>query len=383
MPTDPSSPAHAPLTPQTAGLGYELTPTEWSAVIYGPLRVASAVLALDGVQVHEGYGPFVLPRMTTAAPLDDTYWAAPNDAIAEVDLATSGATLLPRGLKALKAIPRVPAETLRSSVGSPIDAAQTAIVNEMVRVLDAALLRGNSTAGITGLIPQAGGSVRRSRTVTDAATTSGSPTLSSATAAFSSADVGRSVSGAGIPTSATIASVTNATTAVMSANATATATGVTVTIASVATVLDDLQDALTLSLSNWARPTAWLINPTTLGALYKLKDADGRQLIAPSTSLPVGPGANSRTGALAGPGSVVMDVLLGRKVIASPAVPAGTAVLLQEDEVHIGLDLDRVMRILDQTYARYDQVGFLIVSRWDIAVVNPYAVVAVTGLATS
>jgi hypothetical protein len=68
------------------------------------------------------------------------------------------------------------------------------------------------------------------RTVTDGATTSGSATITSATGAFTQGDVGAAVSGAGIPAGTTIASVTNGTTAVMSANATATATGVSVTV---------------------------------------------------------------------------------------------------------------------------------------------------------
>jgi hypothetical protein len=66
------------------------------------------------------------------------------------------------------------------------------------------------------------------RAVADGATTSGSPTITSATGAFSAADVGASVTGAGIPAGTTIVSVTNATTAVLSANATATATGVSI-----------------------------------------------------------------------------------------------------------------------------------------------------------
>lgn len=65
---------------------------------------------------------------------------------------------------------------------------------------------------------------------TDAATTNGSATITSATAAFTFSDVGRPITGAGIPASTTIASVTNATTAVLSQTATATATGVTINI---------------------------------------------------------------------------------------------------------------------------------------------------------
>lgn len=85
--------------------------------------------------------------------------------------------------------------------------------------------------GVTVLAPptiSAPGS--QTRVVTDGATTSGQPTVTSATAAFDARDVGAAISGAGIPAGSIIISVTNATTVVISANATATATGVTLTI---------------------------------------------------------------------------------------------------------------------------------------------------------
>src|SRR5215831_13754251 len=69
------------------------------------------------------------------------------------------------------------------------------------------------------------------RQVTDGVLTSGSTTLTSATAAFTAADNGRPVSGTGIPAGATLTFV-NATTATLSAAATASGTAVTVTIQS-------------------------------------------------------------------------------------------------------------------------------------------------------
>ncbi len=78
---------------------------------------------------------------------------------------------------------------------------------------------------VTGMGAQAG-----SRTVTDGVTTNASTTVTSATAAFAAKDVGKSLSGTGIPAGATVASVTNATTIVMSAAATAAGTGVSITI---------------------------------------------------------------------------------------------------------------------------------------------------------
>lgn len=65
-----------------------------------------------------------------------------------------------------------------------------------------------------------------SRTVTDGVTTSGSANVTSATANFTNADVGKTISGPGITTGTTIASVTNSTTIVLSAVATANGSGV-------------------------------------------------------------------------------------------------------------------------------------------------------------
>lgn len=69
------------------------------------------------------------------------------------------------------------------------------------------------------------------RTVTDGVINTDT-SLVSATANFTGNDLGKTVSGTGIPTSTTISGVTNSTTVVLSAATTATATGVTVTITS-------------------------------------------------------------------------------------------------------------------------------------------------------
>lgn len=71
------------------------------------------------------------------------------------------------------------------------------------------------------------------RSVSDMATTNGSATITSGTIAFDSNwDPGRPISGAGIPAGAWIKSVTNATTAVMSAPATSGGTGRALTLGS-------------------------------------------------------------------------------------------------------------------------------------------------------
>jgi hypothetical protein len=68
------------------------------------------------------------------------------------------------------------------------------------------------------------------RTVTDGVTTASSTTVTSATAAFTGTDVGRTISGGSIPAGATISTVVSATEITISAAATASATGVTLTL---------------------------------------------------------------------------------------------------------------------------------------------------------
>lgn len=75
-----------------------------------------------------------------------------------------------------------------------------------------------------------GGGAPAPSVFTDFVTTSGSTTISSSSANFSSVDVGRTVTGSGIPNGATITTVTNQTTASISVAATATQTGQTLSI---------------------------------------------------------------------------------------------------------------------------------------------------------
>jgi len=67
------------------------------------------------------------------------------------------------------------------------------------------------------------------RTVADGVTTNASTTITSATAAFVAADIGKPIAGTGIPVGATIAAVASATSATLSAAATATGASVTFT----------------------------------------------------------------------------------------------------------------------------------------------------------
>ncbi|HEY7135157.1 MAG TPA: flagellar hook protein FlgE [Acidimicrobiia bacterium] len=112
-----------------------------------------------------------------------------------------------------------PTETNNVTLGGnlPADAANGTALTSSITVYDT---QGKAVP-ITFTFTKAA-----ARTVLDGATTNGSTTLTSATANFTAADVGKAITGAGIPAGTTIASVTNGTTVVLSAAATATATGV-------------------------------------------------------------------------------------------------------------------------------------------------------------
>ena len=70
----------------------------------------------------------------------------------------------------------------------------------------------------------AAGRTSEGRTISALTKTSGSAAVTAAAGTFSSEDVGRSVTGTGVPAGTTIASVSSGTAATLSANATATNT---------------------------------------------------------------------------------------------------------------------------------------------------------------
>ena len=350
----------AAFSPAVLGAGSELTPEEWLDIVVTPLEAQSVIMSMPGVNTVQTDHPLHIPRMTEPS-VDSTIWAAPNAAVAEFEGGTSELVLMGRSLKALKVMVRISNESMRSS--EALTASQLTITNLLRKQVDAALFQGNAGANITGLIPSAGTTVKHSRFVTDAVLNS-STTVTSATAAFTSADVGSFMTGTGIPSGATIASVTNATTVILSAAATATATGVTITITTNYAIYDRLVDALTASQDAYADPRFWVINAQTIGVLRKLKDSQGHPLLSPDTTV---------QGA---------EQILGRTVIPAPAgaVPHGCAMLVDPSTIYVAVDLTGYMRILLETYAANDQTGLLVVSRFDAGVTIPAGLVVIEGL---
>jgi hypothetical protein len=348
-----------PFSPTVAGHGSELTNEEYEAVVRTPLEAASAVLSLPGVTTYRTAVPWHVPIMGEPV-VDETVWAAPNDPVAEFEPSTGELVLMDRAVRGLKIMVRLSNETLRSNIDS-LAGAQATIVNMGVKILDKALLMGDATAGIDGLLPAAGTTTAHSRTVSDGVLNS-TTTVVSATAAFGAGDVGRGISGAGIPANATIVSVTNATTVIISAAATATGPGVSVTVTSTTALYDELVNALATAESAYAEPTSILMHPTTLGTIRKLKTTQGLPLLSPNMA--------ERGG----------SVILNLEVVSAPQMPVGTLLLVDPRTIAAASDVNAYARVLTETYAANDQTGILIVSRYDIGCTIPAGLVAVTGV---
>lgn len=92
------------------------------------------------------------------------------------------------------------------------------------------------------------------RSVTDGVLNS-TTTVTSATASFVASDVGRPVTGTGIPAGATIVTVTNGTTVVLSAAAATTTTGVALTLGAKPNELTDLAAAIAIAFRQTPPPT--------------------------------------------------------------------------------------------------------------------------------
>jgi hypothetical protein len=128
-----------------------------------------------------------------------------------------------------------PTDTLITHQGSTVDAATYSFDPGAIpaaSVYTLAITGGNAAVRAACAAAVSGRSLTWApaldRSVTDAATTSGSATLTSATANFQATDVGKVITGPGIPAGTVISARASTTSITLSANATATATGVSV-----------------------------------------------------------------------------------------------------------------------------------------------------------
>lgn len=153
----------------------------------------------------------------------------------------------------------------------------------------------------------------------------------------------------------------------------ANATGVQVTNAVGPLSVDKLIDAgiaKAMDANADLATSRWFLNPRDFISLRKLKDAQGNYLVQPNVQ----------------EGTAFQ--MLGIPIAATTQIPrsagAGgnesTIILADMNQVAVGRDVEARIDILTERFADFDQVAIRVISRMDIAPLNPAAVVVLKGV---
>lgn len=126
--------------------------------------------------------------------------------------------------------------------------------------------------------------------------------------------------------------------------------------------VDDLHDAVGDALAANANPSVWFMHPNAFTTLRKQREGagTGQYLLQPD------------------PTAENVFRLLGLPVRVTTQLPPGTIILADMSQVAVGRDVDASVKLLDQTYGDYDQLALRVVTRMDIALLNPEGVVRMT-----
>lgn len=126
---------------------------------------------------------------------------------------------------------------------------------------------------------------------------------------------------------------------------------------------DFLLDAMALLTVAEVTPNRWFFNGSDFYTLRKVKDKNGRYLI--QETLQEG----------------VTYTLFGIPVTVSNKVPKGKGILADMSKVAIVRDIDPSITILTEKYADTDEVGIRVVTRYDLGLTLPEAVVVLEAAA--
>lgn len=116
----------------------------------------------------------------------------------------------------------------------------------------------------------------------------------------------------------------------------------------------------------------WVMTPREFTALRKIKDGQQRYQLQPD---PTQDGVFRLFGAPV--------IVTARVPDTTGATPTGRAGLVDFSQIAVARDMAPSVKILTERYADFDQQAIRVVARYDAAPLNPEAVVALTGIATS
>ncbi|WP_347955442.1 phage major capsid protein [Gordonia aichiensis] len=125
---------------------------------------------------------------------------------------------------------------------------------------------------------------------------------------------------------------------------------------------DTLLDGIGIARANEVKPNRWFLSPTDYLAIRKAKDNEGRYVLQPDIT---------QTGA---------EVLFGVPVTVTSRIPAGKAILADMALVVVARDLSPTVTVDQSRYFDTDEVALRVVTRYDLALLQPKAVTVLTAI---
>lgn len=125
---------------------------------------------------------------------------------------------------------------------------------------------------------------------------------------------------------------------------------------------DSLLDAIALASAAEVTPNRWFLNGADFIALRKLKETTGSAKYLIESDVTAGPTYR----------------LFGVEATVTNKLPQGTAVLADTTQIAVARDLAPSVKLLDQRYAEFDEQAIRVVTRYDLGLLHPEAVVVLT-----
>ncbi len=123
---------------------------------------------------------------------------------------------------------------------------------------------------------------------------------------------------------------------------------------------DSLLDGIGIARANEVKPNRWFLSPADYLSIRKVKDADGRYILQPDLT------------------AVGQEVLFGVPVTVTSRIPTGKAVLADMNLVAVARDLAPSITVDSSRYFDTDEVALRVVTRYDLALLQPKAVTILT-----
>jgi len=368
---------------ETTAANPTLLADQVASLLVQPLEAASVVLS-SGPQIFDTSGVLRIPKLTGSSTVG---FVGENELIpSDHDTTFDEVVLMPTERKSIKVIERYSRELARQAVIGLDATLRTRLVKVVSDKLDTALLtgKGAATNEVQTITVAAGGNpftvAYRGQATASLANNAAAATVQTAIQGLSTVGSGNAtVAGsAGGPYTVTFAGALAATAVDQLGASGATVTtstegeaayGITGLINQVGvqtgeldvTDADSLLDAIAVASAAEVTPNRWFLNGQDFISLRKIKDTTGKYILESDLA------ADATYRLFAIPVKVTNKLARGK------------AVLADMSQVAVARDLAPSVTILSERYADYDQIGIRVVTRYDLGLLHPQAVIVLTG----